>query len=119
MLGTLFEPRPRRLQGRKRWIAFFDHPRGEIEVDQGAATAIRDGGGSLLAVGIKDVRGSFGRGAPVRILGPDGVEIARALVNFPSEDLQRIVGCHSSRIVEILGSCEYEEVVHRDNLVVT
>ncbi len=118
-LGTVFEPHPQRLQGRKRWIAFFDHPRGELEVDAGAAQAVRDGGGSLLAVGVNAVRGAFGRGDPVRIMGPDGTEIARALVNYPSEDLRRIMGCHSSRITEILGCCEYREVIHRDNLVLT
>jgi glutamate 5-kinase len=76
-------------------------------------------GRSLLAVGIKAVRGTFGRGAPVRIVGPQGREIARALVNYPSDELERIMGCHSSRIEEILGCREYEEVVHRDNLVLS
>jgi len=116
-LGTRFAPRPQRLGGRKRWIAFFDHPRGDVEVDAGAAEAVRHGGRSLLAVGITAVRGTFGRGDPVRIVGPGGAEIARALVNYPSSDLSRILGCRSDRIVEILGSCEYDEVVHRDNLV--
>ena len=118
-LGTMFQPHPQRLQGRKRWIAFFDHPRGDLEVDAGAAEAVRNAGRSLLAVGVSAVRGAFGRGDPVRIVGPDGAEIARALVNYPSDDLRRIIGCHSSRIVEILGCCEYPEVVHRDNLVLT
>ena len=116
-VGTVFEPRPGRLRSRKRWIAFFDRPQGELHVDAGAAEAVRRHGRSLLPVGVKAVTGSFGRGAPVRIIDPQGVEIARALVNYPSQELERILGCRSSRIIEILGGCEYEEAVHRDNLV--
>ena len=65
------------------------------------------------------LRGTFGRGAPVRIVDSGGDEIARALVNYPSADLARIMGRRSGEIVDILGDCEYEEVVHRDNLVLT
>ena len=118
-VGTLFEPRPQRLRGRKRWIAFFNHPRGDIAVDAGAATALRTDGRSLLAVGVSGVRGTFGKGAAVRIVDPLGVEIGRALVNYPSGELIRIAGCRSSEIVKILGCCEYEEVVHRDNFVLS
>ncbi len=116
-LGTVLEPHPQRMRGRQRWIAFFDHPRGELHVDAGAAEAVRRHGRSLLPVGLTAVEGDFPRGAPVRIIDPEGVEIARALVNYPSDELRRIAGCRSSRIAEILGCCEYEEAVHRDNLV--
>ena len=116
-LGTLFEAHQERLTGRKRWIAFFDRPRGELHVDAGASAAVRDDGKSLLAVGIKRVVGTFERGAPVRIMNAAGEEIARGLVNYPSDELNRICGRRSSEILEILGCCEYEEVVHRDNLV--
>ena len=118
-LGTLVEPRPQRLRGRQRWIAFFDHPQGELQVDAGAARAVREQGRSLLAVGVHEITGSFARGAPVRIIDPRGDEVARGLVNYPADELRRILGCRSARIVEILGACEYEEVVHRDNLVVS
>jgi glutamate 5-kinase len=117
-LGTVLEPRQQRLRGRQRWIAFFDHPQGDLHVDAGAARAVRDQGRSLLAVGVQDVDGTFPRGAPVRIIDPHGGEIARGLVNYPADDLRRIQGCRSVQIVEVLGNCEYEEVVHRDNLVV-
>jgi glutamate 5-kinase len=116
-VGTVFEPRPQRLEGRKRWIAFFDHPRGDIEIDTGAARALRNDGRSLLAVGITAVRGTFEKGDPVRIVDPDGAEIGRALVNYPSDEVVRILGRKSGEIVKILGCCEYDEVVHRDNLV--
>lgn len=116
-LGTVFEPHPQKLAGRKRWIAFFDDPRGELHVDAGAADAIIHAGKSLLPVGVLAVKGAFGRGAPIRVIGPDGAEVARGLVNYPSDELRRIIGCRSEKIEQILGSCDYEEVVHRDNLV--
>lgn len=117
-LGTVFEPGPQRLGGRKRWIAFFDHPRGELHVDAGAVTAICKQGRSLLPVGMQRVAGDFDRGAVVRIVDPAGMEIARGLVNFPSGELRRLVGRRTDEIAAVLGACEYEEVVHRDNLVV-
>ncbi len=118
-LGTVIQPRPQRMGGRKRWIAFFDHPRGQLHVDAGAARALVGEGRSLLAVGVTAVEGDFDRGASVRIIDPGGAEIARALVNYAADALRRIAGCHSSRIAEILGCCEYEEVVHRANLVLS
>jgi glutamate 5-kinase len=116
-LGTHFAAHLRRLRGRQRWIAFFDRPQGEIEVDRGAAEALRRGDRSLLAVGVRAVRGTFRRGDPVRIVEPAGREVGMGLVNYPSDELERIQGCRSDRIAQILGCCEYEEVVHRDNLV--
>jgi len=116
-IGTLFEPRTEKLGGRKRWIAFFDHPKGTIHIDAGAVTAMTAKGRSLLPVGVTSVEGSFGRGEPVRVLGPDGAEIGRGLVNFSADEVRRIAGQKSERIAEILGRHEYEEVVHRDNLV--
>ncbi len=118
LLGTVFEPGPQRLGGRKRWIAFFDHPRGELHIDAGAATAICKQDRSLLPVGMQRVDGDFDRGAVVRIVDPAGMEIARGLVNFPSGELRRLVGRRTDEIAAVLGACEYEEVVHRDNLVV-
>lgn len=115
-LGTVFEPHSQRLRDRKRWIAFFNHPRGELHVDAGAVEAVCRQGKSLLPVGLKAVTGDFRRGAPVRIMDTQGVEIARGLVNYSSDQLRRILGCRSSRIAEILGCCEHEEAVHRDNL---
>ncbi len=117
-LGTVFEPSPHRLRGRKRWIAFFDHPRGDLCIDDGAAHAIGERGKSLLPVGIKAVTGRFERGAPVRIVNEAGQELARGLVNFSSEQLQRIVGRQTGEASQLLDGCGCDEVVHRDNLVV-
>ena len=67
----------------------------------------------------REVGGVFAQGAPVRIIDPHGQEIARGLVNYRAEDLRRIAGCRSTRIEEILGASDYDEVVHRDNLVLS
>jgi glutamate 5-kinase len=115
-LGTLFQPQPARMRGRQRWIAFFDHPKGDLHLDAGAVAAIRERGGSLLAIGITGVTGSFTRGAPVRLLDPAGNEVARGLVNYPADELELIRGNKSDQIESILGKREYDEVVHRDNL---
>lgn len=113
-IGTSFAPRPGRLGGRKRWIAFFDHPRGALVLDDGAATAITERGASLLAVGIRSVDGDFSRGAPVRIVAPDGHEIARGLVNYPADAIRHACDARAHGFAEVLG-----RVVHRDNLVLT
>ena len=116
-VGTLFEPRPEKLGGRKRWIAFFDHPKGSIRVDDGASAAVASKGRSLLPVGVTAVEGTFARGEPVRIVDPDGSEIARGLVNYSADEVRRLAGRKTSEIAEILGRRDYEEIVHRDNMV--
>jgi len=117
-IGTLLAGRAGSLPGRKRWIRYFDHPRGDLIVDAGAAEAVRRRGASLLAAGITDVRGDFEAGAPVHVIGPDDVTIGVGLVNYADRDLRRITGRTTAEIAGILGRCEYREVVHRDNLVV-
>jgi len=116
-LGTLFHPGSGKLRGRKRWIAFFIKPKGKIVVDDGAASALLDRGKSLLPTGVKDVVGDFKGGDKVSIVTLAGVEIARGLTNYPAEDLRRIKGLKTGAIHEILGHKDYDEVVHRDNLV--
>ncbi|HOX01772.1 MAG TPA: glutamate 5-kinase [Candidatus Paceibacterota bacterium] len=103
--GTLFVPAAKRLQGRKRWIAFFHHPRGAWVVDEGAKTALRERGKSLLPPGIVRAEGVFGAGDVVRICDEDGTEFARGITDIGAADLG---GARGSRT----------EVVHRDNLVI-
>jgi len=117
-LGTVFEPVGAAIQGRKRWIAFFQRPSGTVTVDDGAVRAIRERGSSLLAIGVRAVEGAFGHGDLVSVTGPDGAETARGLVNYGAADLTRIVGKRSDEIESVLGVCEYREVIHRDNLVI-
>lgn len=116
-IGTDIRPSTRRMRGRERWIAFFDRTHGELHLDDGAVRAVRHDGCSVLAIGITRVEGRFECGAPVRLVDPGGVEIGRGLVNYAADDLRRIAGRRSEEIVAVLGRCDYDEVVHRDNLV--
>ncbi len=115
-VGTLFLPRPGRLKSYKRWIRFTSRPRGSLQVDAGARTALVQRGKSLLPSGITGVEGDFKRGDVVRINGPEGEEFARGLSNYAGDEVQRIKGRQTSQIEEILGYSYYDEVVHRDNL---
>jgi len=103
--GTLFVPQPTKLRGRKRWIAFFHHPKGVLVVDDGAKVALREKGKSLLPPGIVRCEGDFAGGEVVRICDRDGTEFARGIAAFGAEDIR---GRKLQRV----------EVVHRDNLVI-
>jgi glutamate 5-kinase len=118
-IGTLFtsDARGQPMRGRHRWIAFFERSQGALHLDAGAAKAVRERNSSLLAVGITRVEGHFDCGATVSVVDASGRIIARGLVNYPSESIERIRGCKSAQIRDILGSCEYEEIIHRDNMV--
>ncbi|HND01146.1 MAG TPA: hypothetical protein PK782_03665 [Nitrospira sp.] len=115
--GSLFLGRERRMNSRKHWIAFTLRPRGHVQLDQGAVDALVRNGKSLLASGIRDITGQFEAGDPVTCAGPDGKECAKGLVNFSSTILTRIKGLKTADIQKIPGLQEYEEVIHRDNLV--
>ncbi len=118
-LGTLFVAREP-MAGRKQWIATVVEPAGEIVVDDGARRALVDkDGSSLLAVGIVAVDGNFQAGDVVTVVTAEGEEVARGLVNYSSEEVKQIQGAHSRQIPEILGHIGDEEVVHRDNMVLT
>ncbi|OUL17352.1 glutamate 5-kinase [Nostoc sp. RF31YmG] len=118
-IGTHFEPQPEPTSARKRWIAYGLVPAGKLYLDAGAIAAISQAGKSLLAAGIKAVEGEFDTQEAVQLCDSTGNEIARGLVNYNSEDLQKIRGCHSREIPAILGYGGAETVVHRDNLVLT
>jgi len=115
-LGTSFLPTISHIESRKRWI-LAEPPRGEIAVDKGAAEALVRRGKSLLAVGVTGVSGSFERGQTVRLLAPDGREIARGITRYDTEDLTAIQGHRSGEIPAILGYEYGPSVVHRDDLV--
>lgn len=121
-VGTFIQPAKVQETGgiplRKRWIAFFHKPRGTVTVDAGAAVALREKGRSLLAAGIKKVDGEFGTGAVVNIVTEDGRLLARGLTGYSSADVRVIMGRKTSEITALLGARDYDEVVHRDNLVV-
>jgi len=115
-LGTHFNPVASTLESRKRYILASDLAEGSLIIDEGAAFALRDGG-SLLPVGIIKVEGNFERGDPVSVKDTNGVEIARGLVNYRSNDTEKISGNRSSSILTILGFAYGDEVIHRNNLV--
>jgi glutamate 5-kinase len=117
-VGTLFLPHERTLPAWKRWLGYTARPRGLLRVDEGARQAVQSQGRSLLPIGVVEVVGSFGKGDVVALCGPDGIEFARGLCAYSSTELQRLRGLRSEQIRELLGQCPYEEVVHRDNLVV-
>lgn len=118
-VGTLFLPANHALGSRKRWIAFYQQALGDIMVDDGAARALLEDGKSLLPIGVIGVRGFFEEGDLVRVLDREGCEIARGLANYSSEDIGLIRGLPTARIEERLGHKYYDEVVHRDNLVLS
>ncbi len=117
--GTYFVPNTKKMTRRKCWIAYTLTPKGTLVLDDGAAKAVVKRGKSLLPSGIIDVRGSFGVGAAVSFANEAGQSLGIGLVNYNDVDLRAIMGLQSSRIESKLGSKPYDEVIHRDNLVVT
>lgn len=117
-LGTLFLPRKATLTSRKHWIAFTAAQGGELVVDEGTVRPLTEGGKSLLAAGIVEVRGPFPAGAAVRVLGPGNCILGVGLSNYPSQEIEKIKGIHSDLIAQKLGHQAVSEVIHRDNLVV-
>ena len=118
-LGTLLTAGTTPVSARKRWLAGKLQVKGKLILDDGAVNVLCDSGRSLLPVGILRAEGSFIRGELVSCISESGTELARGLVNYNSEDITKICGRPSSAIMDILGYCDDEEVIHRDNLVLT
>jgi len=116
-VGTYFAPKADPLGARKRWIAFAVTPQGRLTVDAGALQALTHHGKSLLPSGVVDVEGDFAAGEVVALVG-DGREFARGLVNFDAGELRRIRGAKTREIATRLGYKSFDEVIHRDNLVI-
>lgn len=117
-IGTIFPAKEQHLQVRKSWLAFGAMIKGELVVDEGCEKALITEGSSLLSVGIVEVKGTFDQGNSVRILSKQGREIARGLANYNSEEIKKICGKNTNNISKILGSKLYDEVIHRDNMVI-
>ena len=118
-VGTAFLARGQALAARKRWIGYTVQPRGRLLVDAGARRAVERNGSSLLAIGVVKVNGHFGKGDVIALCDVDGQECARGLCNYSSDDIRRIRGLKTAEIPAVLGQRPYEEIVHRDNLLVT
>ncbi|MEB2307997.1 MAG: glutamate 5-kinase [Candidatus Brocadiaceae bacterium] len=118
-IGTLFLPKHEKLASRKRWIGYTIKPKGKISIDDGATHALRDKGKSLLASGIVSVEGIFSKGDIISISGKgNGAIIARGLTNYSSAEIEKIKGCSTVHIAKVLGYKLYDEVIHRDNMVI-
>jgi glutamate 5-kinase len=117
-VGTLFLPRAERQDSRKHWIAYTVKCSGRILVDDGAVDALVHKGKSLLPGGIVNLEGNFKVGDCVTCADPSGHEFARGLVKYSSQDLFRIKGLKTSQILSVLGHKDYDEVIHRDDLVI-
>jgi len=115
-LGTIFWPLSR-LANRRRWIAYNSNVQGRIFVDDGAAAALLHKGKSLLPSGIQRVEGNFKIGNTVSVIEPGGREIARGIVNYSSEDIEIIKGTKTWERARTSGRKAYDEVIHRNNLV--
>lgn len=118
-VGTLFVPKESHLRFRNQWLAFGSKICGRLVVDEGLAKALRQKGScSILPVGIVGVEGDFDSGDTVSVVDQDGHELARGMVNYSAGDVALIKGCKTSQIEEKIGYKHYDEVIHRDNLVV-
>ena len=116
-VGSLLVPAQGPQAARKRWLAGHLRVTGRLVLDDGAVKALREGGRSLLAVGVTDVYGHFARGEVVACVDNQGQEVARGLVNYDAQDAIRIKGLPSSRFEAVLGFVDDDELIHRDNLV--
>lgn len=116
-IGTTFESGKAKFIAKKRWIAFSSKPKGVIKIDRGAREALWKNK-SLLASGIMAVDGKFTAGDVVSIADNDGIEFARGLTNYSSEEVSKIMGHSSSSFKDILGYKGRDEIVHKDNLVI-
>jgi glutamate 5-kinase len=116
-VGSIFPARESHLKVRKSWLAFGRRIDGDIVVDAGCERAMLSGGSSLLAAGITAVEGDFQAGNTVRVLSVSGREIARGIVNYDTISLGKILGRQTSEFSKLLRGKIYEEVIHRDNMV--
>lgn len=114
-VGTRFQPAGKRLTSRKRWLAAGGSPRGKLHLDAGATRAMADGR-SILPVGLTGVDGEFGVGDLVSLHAPNGEELGRGLVNYPTHELRKLVGQPTSQMESLLGYRGHPEAVHRDHL---
>lgn len=114
--ATWFLPAADPVQARKKWIAGSLDARGLVRIDAGAARALRSGK-SLLPAGCTAVEGAFERGDTVRVVGPEGEDLAVGLIAFDAADARAILGRKTQEIEDILGYTGRKEMFHRDHLV--
>ena len=116
-IGSCLHAGAGKLAARKQWMADHLQVGGRVTVDDGAARRLREGGASLLPVGVVEVAGEFERGDVIAVLDQQGTEIARGLSNYAAAEARLIRRAPTAQIVSILGFIEQPELIHRDNLV--
>jgi len=117
-IGTIFLPAQRKMTQRQRWIGQATRPAGKIVIDDGAVAALTKRGKSLLPSGVAAVSGRFSKGAVVAVVDSTGRQIARGLTNYSAGQLAKIKGLRTSQIRKVLGDKPYDEVIHRNNMLV-
>ena len=116
-VGTYFHPAAKKMNSRKRWLAWSVKAKGEVWVDEGATRALMEFKKSLLPSGIKLIEGHWNKGDVIKVISYLGLEIAQGLSNYSSLELEKIKGLRSPDIRKLLGTNIPDEVIHRDNLV--
>jgi glutamate 5-kinase len=118
-VGTFFAPQKgKKVKSIKRWIAFGVQSRGDIYIDDGAVSAIKTSGRSILPVGVISLEGNFKKGETLNVYSADGILIAKGITNLSSEELVRIKGKNRKEISEEFDPEMCCEVIHRDSLVI-
>jgi len=118
-VGSRFVPTAKRKESRDRWMLANLGLKGTITVDTGAVKAVSTNGKSLLPAGVIEVQGNFDRGGLVVLCDVRGNQFGRGLVNYCSTDISRIKGCESGEIVRVLGYSHGQEIIHRNNMVIS
>jgi glutamate 5-kinase len=117
-VGTFVFPKEDKLTSKKHWIAYSTKPSGRVVVDDGAKEALLEKGTSLLPSGVISIDGVFEAGEVVHCVDSSGMEFARGLANYASAEIDKIKGRNTAEIEGVLGYTVYEEIIHRDNLVI-
>jgi glutamate 5-kinase len=117
-VGTLFLPHGQDVPSWKRWLGYTARPTGKLTLDAGARRAVVEQGKSLLAVGVCASEGDFRKGDVVAVCDESGIEFARGLINYSAADTEQIRGLTTEQIAARIGTVPYQELIHRDNLVV-
>ncbi len=115
--GTRFAPQRSRYSSFKLWLKYAKPTQGRVVVDAGAARALREGGTSLLPVGITEVEGAFDAGDAVEVVDGDGI-IGKGICNYSAAELRRVKGLKSAEVRDVVPRAT-EEAVHRDYFVLS
>ena len=117
-VGTIFLP-SETLSGKKHWIAYATNVMGTLVVNDGAKKALIEKCSSLLAIGLTEVKYNFKKGDIVSIVDVNGQEFARGMVNYDSDECEKLIGAYSDEFIEKIGYKTYDEIIGRDNIVIT